>query len=277
MVFVTKADGSKQPFFKDKVINTCIRMHATEEEARIVADKVEAKVYEGIPTKKVLQMIFTFLKEYKPEIAHQIDLREAISLLRPKPDFEVFIFLLLKEFGYTVTGSQLVKGRCVEHELDAVAGKDSDVFYVEVKHHYMPHTYTGMAICLEVQAVLEDLVEGYNAGVNRINFNKVMVVCNTKFSDHALQYSNCKVIECLGWKAPAGKGLERMIEEKKFYPVTFLKDLDKNSEERLGNAGIVLLRQLVDYNIDDLYRKTGIPKNKLENFLKKAKEILTAF
>jgi hypothetical protein len=251
-------------------------MHATEEEARAVADNVEKKVYEGIPTKKVLQMIFTFLKEYRPEIAHQIDLREAISLLRPKPDFEIFVFLLLKEFGYTVTGSQLAKGKCVEHELDAVAGKDNDLIYVEVKHHYMSHTYTGLAIALEVQSVLEDLMEGHKAGINRINFNKAMIVCNTKFSDHALQYSNCMGIQCLGWRAPAEKGLEKMIEEKKFYPVTFLKDLDKDSEEKMGDAGIVLLRQLAEYNIDDLYRKTRIPKNKLENFLKKSKEILSA-
>jgi Holliday junction resolvase-like predicted endonuclease len=275
MIYVTKADGSKQPFDKSKVIRTCLRMHATEQQAREVANKIEKKIYDGIPTNKLLKMIFTFLKEYRPEVAHRIDLREAISLLRPKPDFEVFVLLLLKEFGYSVTGSQLIKGRCVEHEIDAIALKDSQVTYVEVKHHFMHHTYTGLSVFLEAQAVFEDLMEGYSSGKNRINFNKALVVCNTKFSEHALQYAGCKGIDFIGWSAPADLGLEQMIEEKKLYPITLLKNLEKNIEEKLGDAGVVLLKQLVEYNIDELWRKTRVPKDKLENLVKKAKELLS--
>lgn len=274
MMFVTKSDGRKQPFDKSKVVRTCLSMHATENQARDVANKVEEKVYEGIPTKKILQMIFTFMKEHRPEVAHEIDLREAISLLRPKPDFELFIFHLLKEFGYSVTGSQLVKGKCVEHEIDAVALKDEDVIYVEVKHHFMHHTFTGVSVFLESQAIFEDFIEGFKAGVTRINFNKALVVCNTKFSEHALQYAACKKINYLGWSAPAERGLQQMIEEKKLYPITFLKGLDKNLEEKFGDAGIVLLKQLVECSLDEAWRKTRIQKEKLEKLVKNAKEIL---
>jgi hypothetical protein len=273
-MFVTKADGSKQPFYKDKVIRTCLRMHATEQQARAVADQIEKKVYDGIQTGRILQMIFTYLKEYRPEIAHQIDLREAISLLRPKPDFEIFVLLLLKEFGYIATGSQLVKGKCVEHEIDAVALKDEDVIYVEVKHHFQPHTYTGVSVCLETHAVLEDLMEGFKAGINRINFNKALIVCNTKFSEHALQYAACRKIYYIGWKAPVDRGLEQMIEEKKFYPITFLKDLDRVTEEKFGNAGIVLLKQLVEADASELQKRTKISRDRIEKLAKKAREIL---
>ena len=275
MMFVTKADGRKQPFDKSKVIRTCLSMHATENQARDVANKVESKIYEGIPTKKILQMIFTFMKEHRPEVSHETDLREAISMLRPKPDFEVFIFHLLKEFGYSVAGAQLVKGKCVEHEIDAVALKGEEVIYVEVKHHFMHHTFTGVSVFLESQAIFEDLVEGFKAGIGRINFNKALVVCNTKFSGHALQYATCKKIDYLGWSAPSQMSLQQMIEEKKLYPITFLKGLDKNLEEKFGDAGIVLLKQLVTCDIDELWRKTKIPKEKLENLVKNAKEILS--
>jgi len=274
MIFVTKADGRKQPFDKSKIIRTCLRMHATEQQAREVANKIETKIYDAIPTKKVLQLIFTFLKEYKPEVAHRIDLREAISLLRPKPDFEIFVMLLLKEFGYAITGAQLMKGKCVEHEIDAVALKDEEVIYVEVKHHFMHHTYTGLSVFLESQSVLEDLMEGYKKGSNRINFNRALVVCNTKFSDHALQYASCRGIDYLGWNAPVDNGLEQMIEEKKFYPITLLRSLDKGIEEKLGNSGIVLLKQLVEIDIDELWRRARVQKDKLENLVKRAREIL---
>ena len=275
MIFVTKADGRKQPFDKAKVIRTCLSMHATENQARDVANKVEAKVYEGIPTKKILQMIFTFMKEHRPEVSHETDLREAISLLRPKPDFEVFIFHLLKEFGYSVAGAQIVKGKCVEHEIDAVALKGEEVVYVEVKHHFMHHTFTGVSVFLESQAVFEDLMEGFKAGIGRINFNKALVVCNTKFSGHALQYATCKKVDYLGWSAPSQMSLQQMIEEKKLYPITLLKRLDKNLEEKFGDAGIVLLKQLVTCDVNELWRKTKIQKEKLENLVKNAKEILS--
>ena len=64
MVYVTKADGSQQLFEKKKVVRTCLRMRATPDVARIVADKVASQVYEGITTKKVLQMIFQYMKKY---------------------------------------------------------------------------------------------------------------------------------------------------------------------------------------------------------------------
>jgi hypothetical protein len=152
--------------------------------------------------------------------------------------------------------------------------KNNEVIYVEVKHHFQSHTYTGVSVCLETQAVLEDLIEGYKTGVNRINFNKALIVCNTKFSEHALQYASCKGIDCIGWRTPSEKGLEQMIEEKKFYPITFLKDLDRKTEEKFGDAGIVLLKQLVETDIGELWKKTKIPKDKLENLVKKAKEVL---
>jgi len=274
MIFVTKFDGRKQPFQKEKVINTCLRMRASPGQARAVADKIESKLYDGIKTKEILEMIFRYMKEYRPEIAHEIDLREAISLLRPKPDFEQFVRLLLKEYGYQVGISQIVKGKCVEHEVDGIAKKSEDIIYVEVKHHFNHHTYTGVDIFLEAQARLGDLVEGYKSKINPIKFDKILIVCNTKFSDHAKRYADCMGITYIGWKAPEEEGLEQMIEKKKLYPITFLKDLDRRTEAKFGDVGIVLLKQLVETDIEELQERTKIPKNRLKGFVKKAKEIL---
>ncbi len=274
MIFVTKFDGRKQPFQKQKVIRTCLRMHASPKQARLIADKVESKLYDGIKTKEILEMIFKYMKEYRPEIKHEIDLREAISLLRPKPDFEEFIRLLLKDYGYQIETAQIVEGKCVEHEIDGIVKKDEDIIYVEVKHHFNHHTYTGVSVFLEAKARFEDLIEGYKSKINPIHFNKILIVCNTKFSNHAKKYAKCTGINYLGWRAPEKKGLEEMIEKKKLYPITFLKNLDRKTEIRFGNAGIVLLKQLVENDIKKLHERTKIPKNRLKTFMKKAKEIL---
>lgn len=273
-MWVTKADGTRQPFQREKIIRTCLRMHASREAAEAVANKIESRAYDGIPTKKILQMIFRYLKKYRPTVRHQIDLRKAISMLRPKPDFERFVQLLLREHGYKVTPNQIVRGKCVEHEIDAVARLGGETFLVEVKHHYGHHTYTGLDIFREARATFEDLTEGYSLGLNSINFTKALVICNTKSSKQASQYARCRGIKHIGWKAPPERGLEQLIEEKRLYPITFLKGLDKGTREKLADSEVLLLKQLVEGNISEIKKRTRIQRKHLIELTEKAKEIL---
>jgi Holliday junction resolvase-like predicted endonuclease len=274
MVFVTKFNGRKELFQKEKVVRTCMRMRASLQQARDVADKIESKLYEGIRTKEILKMIFRYMEEYRPEIKHEIDLKEAISLLRPKEDFEQFVRLILEEYGYRMRPNEIIKGKCVEHEIDAIAEMDGRTVMVEVKHHLNHHVYSGIEVCMVAQSRFEDLSEGFKEGLQKIKFDKVLIVCNTKFSDYAKNYADCKGMELIGWKMPLERGLEQMIERKKLYPITFLKDLDRADEARLGNAGIVLLKQLVETNMEKLHERTGISKNKLKGLVEKAREIV---
>ena len=274
MIFVTKFDGRKQLFDRGKIIRTCLRLQATQQQAEKIADKIEKKIYNGIKTKKIFQMILRYLAEFKPAAKYQIDLREAIALLRPKPDFEQFIALLLKEYGYEIESNKLVRGKCVEHEIDAIARKGSDIVFVEVKHHLQPHTYTGIGVFLEAQATFEDLVAGYQKGFHKYNFTKALVVCNTKISDQAKQYAACIGIEHLGWKFPIDVGLEIMIERKKLYPITYMKELDRLAQQKLGDNGIVILKQLLQYDIELLHNKTRIPMEKLKFLMRAAREII---
>jgi Holliday junction resolvase-like predicted endonuclease len=274
MVFVTKFDGRKQPFDKEKVIRTCLKMHASEEQARSVADRVEAKVYDGISTKKILQMIFAYLKQYRPEVKNRIDLREAIGLLRSKPDFEQFVALLLQEYGYKILTNQIVPGKCVGHEIDAIARKDDEVIYVEVKHHLQHHTFSGIGVFLEARATFEDLQEGFQAGKHNFNFSKGLVVCNTKISDHAMQYAFCRDIGYVSWNYPSERCLSKMVEEKRLYPITLLKDLDEKTEQMLGDNNILLLKQLIELDADELMHRIKIPKQKIKLLQEKARELL---
>jgi len=274
MIYVTKADGSKQVFDKQKVFRTCLRLRATQQAAQSVADRIEAKARSGITTKEILQAIFRYMKEYRPEVRYITDLRGAIALMRPQPDFEQYVAMLLREQGYDVETNMLLKGKCVEHEVDAVAKKGSECIYVEVKHHFQHHTFTGIGVFLEAWASYVDLMEGYEAAKNAYQFNKVMVVCNTKISEHAKQYATCKGILYTGWNYPAGNSMEEMIQKKSLYPITFIKTLDRKTEARLSDAGVITLRQLVGSNMAELAAKTNVNKAKLKELVEKAKEIL---
>lgn len=273
MVFVTKVDGTRQLFEREKVVRTCLRLHCTREDAERVADRIESKLYDGITTREILRMIYRYSVECRPQVKYEVDLRKAISLLRPKPDFEQYVIKLLTEYGYNVSGPQIVRGRCVEHEIDAIARKGDETIYVEVKHHLWPHTYTGMGIFLEARATFEDLAGGYETGYNQIPFNKAMVVCNTKLSDHARRYANCAGIDHICWKSPKDNSLEKLIEDKRLYPVTIMKTLDSRTQAKLGDAGILLLQELIGSDAVALSLKTKIPKDKIKKLIQRAVEI----
>ncbi len=280
---ITKADGTQQPFDREKIIRTCLKMHASREDAEEIADKIVQRVYNGIPSKKVLRMIFFFMKDYSSIVRHQVDVRLAVSLMRPKPDFEHFVGLLLSEMGYEVlerqgAGSDLmIQGKCIEHEVDAVAKKPGTVVYVEVKHHYDMHSFTPLAVCLEVRSTFEDLQDGFKMGRNRLDFTAAMVVCNTKFSEHAIKYAHCRGIGHIGWGGPDDHpSLGQLIDRYKLDPITVIKRLDRTTQGRLGDKGIVTLRQLANADIPDLSKATRVQKGTLGSLSRLASEILAA-
>ena len=274
-VNVTKYDGTKQAFNREKIIRTATRMGATRQAAEQIVDEIENKAYDGMTTRKILQMLYTRLKEHRPTLKHQIDLRRALSLLNSAPDFEQYIQQLLREHGYQVTPNQIIQGKCVQHEVDALATKNNRTCFVEVKHHIKYHTPTGLDIPRIARAVLEDITEGHQLGQNNHKIDYAMIVCNTKLSDYAKQYADCRKISHIGCSSPQNQDLQTMIETKKFYPITILKGLNTYTRNQLTSNGIITLKQLTEKSLTELKHKTGIHKNKLEPILEAARAILS--
>jgi hypothetical protein len=205
----------------------------------------------------------------------QTDLRRSLSLLRSAPDFEQYIQLLLREHGYDVTPNQIIRGRCVEHEVDAVATKNGKTCIVEVKHHYKYHTPTSLDVSRISRAVFEDLTEGHQLGHNNQKIDYALIVCNTKLSEHAKRYANCRNIKHVSWSSPKNQDLQTMIETKKLYPITILKGLNATTRNKLTSNNIILLKQLTERSIPELRQQTGISKEKLRSLVDGARAILS--
>ena len=94
-------------------------------------------------------------------------------------------------------------------------------------------------------------------------------------SEHAKRYADCRGIRHIGWSSPPNHDLQTMIEEKKLYPITFLKGLNAETRKRLASKGIILLRQLTGKSSKELRRQTGISKEKIESIIDKARTILS--
>ncbi|UCH32209.1 MAG: hypothetical protein JSV05_02125 [Candidatus Bathyarchaeota archaeon] len=123
-ITVTKANGAKQAFERLKIVRTCLRMGASEKMSEAVADEVEKQVFNGIKTSKILQMIFDELGKRNRSFKYRICLRRSLSLMKPKPDFERFIQIVLKEHGYDVTPNQIIQGKWIDHEINAIVRRN---------------------------------------------------------------------------------------------------------------------------------------------------------
>jgi hypothetical protein len=73
------------------------------------------------------------------------------------------------------------------------------------------HTYTPLDVPTKVWAALQDLNERRKLGYHNINFTNGLILCNTKFTDHARTYADCVGIYHIGWKSPGGNGIEHII------------------------------------------------------------------
>ena len=268
---MTKADGSKQLFDEEKIVRTCLRMGASREDALQIVQKVEGRLYEGISTRKILQMIYSLMRKQKPAVKHLFDLKYGISLMEPKPEFEAFIRILLVHSGFKVEPNTILRGLCGEHEADAIATRDGMTHFVEVKHHNSYHALTGLDESRIARAILEDVTEGYSHGLSSIKIDRAMIVTNTRYSEHAMKYGRCRDILQVGWSSPEFFGLREMVEKHKLYPLSCLRGISAKVRLRLVEAGVVVIKQLLEQDVRYLERKTELPRETILSIMEKAR------
>ncbi len=274
-MWVVKNSGELEKFDPDKIKKTCINAGASEEVADKVAKEVSKKIYDGIKTKDILKIILKTLNKETPLVAARYDLKGAIFRLGPAGySFERLIGEILKEYGYATKVHSLINGECVKHEIDVIAiDTNRKTSMIECKYHNEPGIYSGIKDILYTYARFLDLVEGHKKGKCE-KFDNVWLVCNTRFSQDSIKYGECSGIKLLGWKYPADSSLSKLIEMKKLYPITMLKTLDKDSQEKMSKAGLILALDLTKRSVSELNRLTKIAKIKLEKFVEEAKSLV---
>ena len=270
---VVKTTGETEEFNPEKIIKTCLRAGASEELAERIASKVERKSYDGIHTNKILHMTIKLLKKELPQVAARYDLKGSIFRLGPAGfTFEQYVAEILKEYEYTTKTNSIIRGASVDHEIDVIASKQGKNYMIECKYHNMPGIYTGLKVALYTYARFLDLKDGWKRGLSQ-EFNQAWLICNTKFSEDAIQYANHKRLKLIGWKYPVNQGLEVIIEEKKLYPITILRSLDEDSQEKFARIGLILAIDLIRKDIRELNRMTDIGMKKLNILAEEARKI----
>jgi len=273
VIFVRKASGKLEPFDAKKIRRTCERAGASKKLAAKVAAAVEKKVYDGIPTKEILELTLKELEKQKPYVAARYDLKSAIMRLGPAGFmFEQLLAELLTEYNYKTQVHVVVEGGCIAHEIDVVARKKGELAAIEAKFHNAPGIYTGVKDTLYVWARYLDLLDGAKVG-RCPEFNQIWLATNTKFSADAITYANCKGMKLLGWRYPPKRNLQSMLETKSLYPITTMRTLDPDSLHKLAEVQMMFCKDIIEQGIEELARITEISPRKLRALQKEARLI----
>jgi hypothetical protein len=266
-MYVLKASGEKERFDPTKLMRTCLRAGASQEISEEVVEEIEKNIYDGISTKEILKRTLRLLRRKHPGVASRYDLKRAIMSLGPTGfPFEKFFAEVLQNYGYETEVGKILKGKCVEHEIDIIAKKGSKNFMIECKYHNESGIYTGLKVALYTYARFLDLGDEFD-------IDTPWLVCNTKLTHEAVKYAQCRGIKITSWKYPGNWSLERMVEEKKLYPITILKSIKRYEKGMLMQANLMLIKDFIDQDVRNLKETTGLKRKVLERVVKEAGNI----
>ena len=243
-ILIAKADGQLEPFNPEKLISSLMRAGAEHPLALDISRDIETDLYNGITTQEIYRRAFSKLRDARRGAAARYSLKRAILEFGPSGfPFEAYISELFRAEGAQTQIDQIIKGACVEHEVDVVVKKDGVITFVEAKFHNAAGFKTDLKTVLYVKARLDDIAAARkNKGA--VEPMRGLVVTNTKFTSVAAQYASCAGVEVLSWEEPAGHNLHDRIDASGIYPITALTTINRREKMALLSQKIVLCRAL---------------------------------
>lgn len=243
---IIKASGEKAPFNKGKLKQSLLRSGATNEQADEITHEVIEMLVEGMSTRKIYKTAFRLLRNYSRPAAARYKLKQAIMELGPSGfPFEQFVGELLKHRGYKTQVGVIVKGHCVNHEIDVIAEKDEHHFMIECKFHNRQGYVCDVKISLYIQSRFLDVEKQWKQlDSHTEKFHQGWVVTNTRFSEDAAQYGKCMNMNLVGWDYPKNNGLKDWIDGSGLHPVTCLTTLTQKEKQQLLDRKIVLCKTM---------------------------------
>lgn len=271
---VTKGNGEKVIFDPEKIKQALSFSGADAEVINKITTQVVSNIHDGISTKKIYQIAFDLLKKESYRNAGRYRLKKAIMEMGPTGyPFEIFVGKIFETMGYEVETGVIVQGKCIQHEVDVVARKPGEMVMVECKFHSDSGAKSGVQVPLYIQSRFLDVKAAWeNQYGNNIRY-RGGVVCNTRFSDDALQYAKCAGLVLISWDYPEETGLKYWIDKTGLQPVTSLLSLTKKDKQFLLEKRIVLCSQLIENR--RFLEELGFSENQIKKVINEAKNLIS--
>ncbi|MBD3231929.1 ATPase [Candidatus Dependentiae bacterium] len=270
--YIKKASGEKEVFDFKKLFSSLKKTGASKDSIDKIIEKVKKEKFDKgkqfNTAHEIYKFAHRFLKKYDQGVAGRYSIKYALKDLGPTGyPFEKFVGQIFKELDFKIKLNQIVKGKCVSHELDVVIFNNSIPDFIECKFHNYRGIKTHLQVILYVKARLDDL----NGIKKNKKYNKACIVTNTKFTKHAIDYAQCEKLKLIGWSYPKKDNLAQLIDKTKLHPITALSNLNKKQKKFLVENSIVLCKQL--YKNKKMLGRLNFSKNKIDKVINEAKAI----
>lgn len=271
-VLIEKADGTREPFEREKLIASLQKAGADREEIGEVVARIESELYEGMTTESIYRDAFEYLRHETRPAAARYSLRRALFGLGPTGfPFESFLARIFETEGYTVKTGVRLNGACTTHELDIAAYRDADSFVGEAKFHSRPDIKTDLQVVMYSYARKLDLVGIPICKADHCGISDFTVITNTKFTSTAERYAECVGISLLSWGYPHDNTLHDRIKQTGLYPITVLQSLSRAELQILIERDIIACRDLIAR--PQVLRHVHISERKTETVLSEARQL----
>jgi hypothetical protein len=243
---IFKADGVREPYDERKLEESLLHAGVLPSMLDDIKNHVAQHVREGMTTGEIYSYAFDYLRHKAQPVAVRYSLRRALSELGPDGfPFEKFTARLLEAKGYTVLLNQIVKGRCVEHEIDVVAWNDKELIFVEAKFHNEFGLKSDLKVALYIKSRFDDVAQQQHVfGGKARTLTHGWLVTNTKFTDQAIKYGSCAGVHLVGWNYPSGQSLQNLIDSTGLHPFTCLATITPVQKRLLLQKGVVACKDI---------------------------------
>lgn len=245
---IVKADGTKESFDPGRLVSSLERSGAGELTAKRIAELITGAIVPGTSSREIYARAFSLLRREGRPVAARYALRRALLELGPSGHpFEDFISHLYRAEGWQVETRKIIRGRCVQHEVDLYASHadQNEFLAAELKYHNDPGYKTDLKVALYVRSRFDDIF-ACDASARSCPIDRGILITNTKFTSEAIAYAECSGVELLGWGYPADRSLFIRMARAKVYPITTLTGLSRAEKRLLMEQGVVAVHLIVD-------------------------------
>lgn len=271
-VNVIKASGEKAVFDENKIIKSLQKSGASDNEINKILKEVQAFIYDGITTKEIYKKAYSYLKKSSPSNAARYKLKLALFELGPTGyPFEKLIGELMSHQGCKTKVGVIIRGHCVNHEVDVVASKGNTHLLVECKFHAEQSRICNVKVPLYINSRFYDIQKELSKDKNNANqINQGWIVTNTRFSDDAMQYGRCIGLNLVSWSYPRNNSLKVQIDESGLYPVTCLTTITIAEKQKLLSKDKILCKDILKQpeTLENIGINSKIRQNKIMKELK---------
>lgn len=245
---ITKADGTREAFDPQRLVLSLERSGVGELTARNITESITTTITPGTSSREIYTRAFSLLRREARPVAARYALRRALLELGPSGHpFEDFVSHLYRKEGWQVETRKIIRGKCVQHEVDLYAShkEQNEFLAAELKYHNDPGYKTDLKIALYVKSRFDDIF-ACDASTRSCPIDRGILITNTKFTSEAIAYAGCSGVELLGWGYPVEQSLFIRMARARVYPITTLTGLSRAEKRLLMEGGVIAVDEIIE-------------------------------